>query len=80
MSSTDQTHTSHRIPRGRASLRWTALVAAAATGVVVVTQLSGGVPGSVGSAAPVTCTDRPTSSTSWWPPRYGGPSPRWWRA
>ncbi len=56
MSSTDQIHTSHRTPRGRSALRWTALVAAAATGVLVVTQLSGGLPGSVGSAAPVTCT------------------------
>jgi hypothetical protein len=55
MSSTDQIHTSHRTPRGRSALRWTALVAAAATGVLVVTQLSGGLPGSVGSAAPVTC-------------------------
>ena len=56
MSPTDQIHTSQRTPRRRSALRWTALVAAAATGVLVVTQLSGGLPGSAGSAAPVTCT------------------------
>lgn len=56
MSPTDPTLPSQRTPRGRSALRWTALVAAAATGAVVVTQLSGGLPGSAGSAAPVTCT------------------------
>jgi hypothetical protein len=55
MSSTDQIRTSHRTPRNRAAFRWTALVAAAATGAVVVTQMSGGLPGSAG-AAPVSCT------------------------
>jgi hypothetical protein len=55
MSPTDQINTSHRTPRGRTTLRWTALVVAAATGAVVVTQLSGGLPGSAGTA-PVSCT------------------------
>jgi hypothetical protein len=55
MTSTSQPR--HSRARNRATVRWTAVLAAVAAGAVVLTQAAGGLPGRAGSAAP-TCAGR----------------------